>query len=144
MELTTIESVLDFAIEREQQAVDFYTSLAGRMESPLLKGFFQTLSAQELAHRKLLENIRFKGTAFRGSSIAVKHAKDDCSPNQELAVEGALEVAIRREKNATTLYSQLAEQATDPDAKKILLDLAEQEATHELQIQEVLNASAAK
>jgi rubrerythrin len=55
--------------------------------------------------------------------------------DSDLGYQEALILAMKREKAAFRLYSDLAEQSTDPELKAILLSLAQEEAKHKLRFE---------
>ena len=54
----TADELLDFAIDREQEAHDFYMDLAGRAERPDMKDLLTQLAREELRHKKKLEELQ--------------------------------------------------------------------------------------
>jgi rubrerythrin len=135
MEVMTIESILDFAIEHEHRAIAYYANMAGRMESDLLRNVFEALCGEERTHVQLLEGMRERGGPMANTSIDVQDATRDSPAGVELAVESALELAARREKQAFKLYYRLSQSAPDATSRGIFLDLARQEACHRLQLE---------
>ena len=58
MKLNTIEEILDFAIEKEEDASRFYTDLAARMDKPYMKKVFEGFAKEEQGHKKKLTGIK--------------------------------------------------------------------------------------
>ena len=56
MKLKTVEQILDFAIEKEQDASDFYTGLAQKMKKQHMKKVFEGFAKEEQGHKKKLQN----------------------------------------------------------------------------------------
>ena len=54
-EMTTIGEILEFAIGREAEAVEFYMAMAERVTSPFVQQFFENLVSEELEHKSRLE-----------------------------------------------------------------------------------------
>ena len=52
MEFDSVDAVLDFAIENEQGASDFYTELASKMEKPHMRKIFEGFAAEERGTRQ--------------------------------------------------------------------------------------------
>ena len=53
-----IDDVLDFAIESEQKAVDFYHQLADRVKNEDMKNIFLEFAQEEVAHKAKLKKIK--------------------------------------------------------------------------------------
>jgi rubrerythrin len=50
-----LEEAWQLAIQREQEARDFYEEMSGMVEDPALKSLFAHLIEQEKRHKQLLE-----------------------------------------------------------------------------------------
>ena len=57
--MNTVDEVLDYAIDQEQQAADFYAALAKRAEKAGMKQILLDFSQEEKRHKALLEEVRF-------------------------------------------------------------------------------------
>lgn len=135
----SVEEVLDYAIAREQEASDFYSDLAGRVASPPMKKVFLQFSKEEAGHKKRLESIK----ADRSLAPAEQKVLDlkmadylvDVQPTDDMSAQDALILAMKREKAAFRLYSDLAE-ATDDEALRGTFNmLAREEAKHKLRFE---------
>ena len=58
MKFDSVEAALDFAIKNEQDASDFYTELASRMEKAMMKQAFEGFAAEERGHKAKLEAVK--------------------------------------------------------------------------------------
>jgi rubrerythrin len=59
----------------------------------------------------------------------------DAELNPEMNYQEALMVAMKKEKFAFKMYTDLASVATDQNAKALLLSLAQEEAKHKLRFE---------
>jgi rubrerythrin len=134
-----VDEILDFAIEREQEAHDFYADLAKRAERPGMDDLFARFAREELGHKKRLEGIK----AGKRSFPVAKDVPDlkigdyliDVEPTGELKYQEALIVAMKREKAAFKLYTDLANLTTDNELKLTFQGLAQEEAKHKLRFE---------
>ncbi|MDD5458319.1 MAG: ferritin family protein [Phycisphaerae bacterium] len=135
----SIEQVLDFTISQEQQAHEFYKSLAAKLGNAAMKKVFENFAAEELGHKKKLEDIK------KGGQMPVP---DECiadlgladivvggQPSGSMTYQDALIHAMKREKAAYKLYMQMAENASSAEVSNLFLWLAEQEAKHKLRFE---------
>jgi rubrerythrin len=134
-----LEEILDFAIEREQEAHDFYVDLAKKAERPGMDGLFAQFAREELGHKKKLENIK-KGTrSFVPSKLVVDLKIGDyllaVEPSATVTYQNALILAMKREKMAFQLYTDLAAETADAEVKAIFEGLAQEEAKHKLRFE---------
>jgi len=158
----SIEAILDFAIENEIEACKFYTDLAAKVDNPAMnpvrdkasempdgrqrrpvsngmKQVFLDFAAEEQGHRKLLEDAK-KGKTVKigGEKIAdlkIAEYAVDVKPTANMDYQAALILAMKKEKAAFALYTDLAAAAQEPAAKQLFQFLARQEAKHKLRFE---------
>jgi len=139
MKLDSIEKILAFAIEKEQEAADFYNDLASRINRPAMQTVFQGFAKEEMGHKAKLESVK-KGNRLLSSEKQILDLKIgdhlveiELKPN--LDYQEALIIAMKAEKAAYKLYNELASATTDPEVKDVLLGLAQEEAKHKLRFE---------
>ncbi|HOY30783.1 MAG TPA: ferritin family protein [Bacteroidales bacterium] len=138
-EFKSVDEILDFAIEAEQDAVEFYTKLADTATNPQMKAVFEEFAQEEMAHKARL--LRIKETGLLESSrevvmdmkVADYIAHVHISPDMTYA--DALVVAMKKEKAAFKLYISLSERTPDPSIKSLFLSLAQEESKHKLRFE---------
>jgi len=135
-EFNSIDDALDFAIQSEQEAVDFYTNLANGSKSQTMHKVFIKYAKEEKGHKKRLENIkRKKKFEFSDEKVFDLKIGDyliDVKPSADMSYQDALILAMKREKSAFRLYSDLAGIAPNRGLRNIFLMLAQEEAKHKL------------
>ncbi|MEA3297014.1 MAG: ferritin family protein [candidate division Zixibacteria bacterium] len=139
MEFDTVDKILDFAIQKEQDASDFYTSLAEMMEYKHMKEVFLGFAAEERGHKVKLIAVK-NGKQMVASEQKVKDLKIgehlvDIELKKDLGFQEALIVAMKAEKAAFKLYTDLASATSDASLKEILIGLAQEEAKHKLRFE---------
>jgi len=138
-EFNIVDDILDFAIDNEIDAYEFYTGLAAKAKNPEMKQVFLDFAAEEKGHRKLLEDVK-KGKQVK---IGVEKIADlkiadytiDIRPTPDITYQDALILAMKKEKASFALYTDLAEAVQDAEAKKLFTSLAQQEAKHKLRFE---------
>jgi rubrerythrin len=138
-DLNTVDEILNFAIDREQEAVDFYTGLAGKARSPAMQATFRQFAGEEAGHKAKLLGVK-GGKRMVGSQAKVQDLKladyvVDEQPGADLDYQGALILAMKKEKAAFRLYSDLAGKVDDGEIRGLLLGLAQEEAKHKLRFE---------
>ncbi len=139
-EFKTIDDILDFAIKDEIRASNLYADLAKKSKSKEMQKVFEQFSREELGHKKKLESIK-KGGKMLSSIKKVEDLKigdyliDINTSRDDLSYQEALIVAMKEEKAAFRLYSDLADRTDDATAKNIFLTLAQEEARHKLRFE---------
>ncbi len=136
----SIDEILDFAINEEQKAVDFYTALAERMEQQEMKDTFEQYALEEIGHKAKLEAIK-NGKKFVPDEKKIQNLKivdylNDVDLNKKnITFQDALTIAMKREKAAFRLYSDLAKAAGDAKSRNLFRALAQEEAKHKLRFE---------
>lgn len=136
----TIDEVLDFAVQGEQAAVDFYTGLADRSENTEMRDVFIQFAREEMGHKARLLRIKAEGI-FETHPVAVTDLKisdylSEIEPRPDMDYREALLVAMSNEKAAFKLYTRLAGEISFPELKNIFLSLAQEEAKHKLRFEQ--------
>jgi rubrerythrin len=139
VEFDSVDSVLDFAIKNEQEASDFYTALASKMEKPQMKEIFQGFAAEEMGHKAKLEAVKGKDKGKLSNAKVLDLKIGDYlveqKPSANMDYQSALILAMKQEKAAFRLYSDLAASADDEGTRELFLGLAQEEAKHKLRFE---------
>ena len=138
-DFTSVDSILDFAIDNEQQAVDFYTQLAGNSENQEMKNVFTQFAKEEMGHKARLTKIKNEGTfEMKNQDVLDLKMSDylvDIEPRPNMTYEEALILAMKREKSAFKLYTKLADKAPTADLRILFQSLAQEESKHKLRFE---------
>jgi rubrerythrin len=139
-EKNKIEEILDFAIEREQEAHDFYMDLAKKMDRVGMKEIFTHFAGEELGHKAKLQRVKDGKKLLTPTSTKIMDLKIgdylvEVNPNEELDYQRALILAMKREKSSYKLYNDIASSTGDAEIKELFLALAQEEAKHKLRFE---------
>ncbi len=139
MQFDSAGEILDFAIKEEEKAAAFYKGLAEKVESRHVKEALLSFAREEEGHKaKLLEVKAGKLSLPTGGKVADLKISDytvDVEPSPGMDYTQALVAAMKAEKAAFRLYSDLAASAEDPALKDLFLGLAQEEAKHKLRFE---------
>jgi len=138
-EFSSVEEILDFAIREEEQAAEFYSNLAGRIEKPGMRKVFEEFAQEELGHKAKLLGIK-EGKLLAPATQKVMDLKiadylEDVEPSTDLDYPKALVLAMKKEKAAFKMYTDLASATVDEAVRSTLLSLAQEEAKHKLRFE---------
>ena len=135
MEPASHDSALEFAIAREEAAVELYTRLARGATRPGMQEAFFELANEERSHRARL--VRLRGGPAQElllpPCLAVSCAEEH--PPQELSYPDLLRLAMRREERSVVLYTNLAGATADRELARFFSDLARAEEGHRLRLE---------
>ena len=133
------DEVLDFAIKNEEAAVEFYTDLAARTDSASVREVFEDFANEERRHKAKLLEVKRSGSMERAtekiSDLKIGDYLVDTEAGPALTYQEALILAMKREKAAFKLYTDLAAATSDSDLRGLLLALAQEEAKHKLRFE---------
>ncbi|MFH1716162.1 MAG: ferritin family protein [Planctomycetota bacterium] len=135
----SVEEVLDFAISGEEEAVKFYTRLAEQASNAAMRRAFEDFAREETGHKKKLLAVK-AGKTLQSASKTVKDMKIadyvvDIEPSPGMDYQDALLLAMKKEKAAFKLYTDLAAATENQEVKTALLGLAQEEAKHKLRFE---------
>ena len=141
MNFGSVDEILKFAIDKENEAVAFYTKLADQATRDSLKQTFVSFAKEEEKHAALLSNIagnkekiasyEFKPVPdLKISDYMVEKEYEEGMPMPEI-----LKLAMKREEKAVKLYETLANQTDNADAKKVFQILVQEESKHKLALE---------
>ena len=139
MNFESIDEILNYAIEKEREAAEFYQELSEIESSPSSKDSRKALiefANEERKHEQMLinlktgaekiENYHFKKvTDLKRSDYLVDIEYEKGMPYTDM-----LRMAMKREEKAFKLYSELTEKVDDSEFKKIFQILANEESKH--------------
>jgi rubrerythrin len=135
----TVGEILDFAIEREEEANRFYLELSAEMERPEMKKVFQDFAQEELGHKRKLVAIKEgKILLSAGKKVEDLRLADyliTVEPGTELDYQQALVLAMKKEKASYKLYFDMASSVESETLRQTLLGLAQEEAKHKLRLE---------
>ena len=144
-DMTTIGEVLEFAIARETEAINFYMAMAQKVTDSSTVKFFEDLVSEELEHKSRLElEVMKEGIVARTVGVVPEISIDDplIHPDQiakQMVYTEALNLAIQKERRSFKLYVRLAGMVAEDELHETLLSLAEEEARHLVTLEEKYN-----
>ena len=134
------DNTLQFAINKEIEAYNFYLALADRVADQRIREAFEELAKEELEHKAKLELEVMK----MGETIAVEEnparpdrsyiVSNDPSP-LDMDYKDMLMLGMEKEEAAFRTYVNLAASANNEKSREMLLALAEEEVRHKLRFQ---------
>ena len=133
------DDILDFAIEKEEDAYQFYTDLAGKVKAASMRKIFEEFALEEKGHKAKLKAVKRSGAlATTGNTVTDLKIGDylvAAEPDADITYQQALILAMKQEKAAFKLYMDLAAATDDADLQALLLALAQEEAKHKLRFE---------
>jgi len=138
----SLAEVIDFAVRREEEAHNFYKSLAEKIDDPFLQQLFKEFAEEEAKHQKTLLELDATGIEriFRNitqeiDNLNIAARVQEVPPDTQLDLKQALILAMKREDKSHQLYSLLGELSTDETISLLFVGLAQEEARHRHRIE---------
>ena len=143
MKFENIEAIVDFAIDKEKEAAEFYSNISQQESFSGSSKMFAEFAAEERKHKKLLEEFKSKGvtqsmqdyqlkwiTVIKRSDYVVDLEYQPGMPYNEIFM-----LAMKREEKALKLYNDFQDQADTEDGKTLFKILCQEEAKHKLALE---------
>jgi rubrerythrin len=135
----TIDDILDFAMQSEQEAIDFYTQLAAKMKNKQMQEVFLEFAMEEVGHKARLQKIKdervFDLDTEQVNDLKIADYVVTGKPSENMEYADALVLAMKREKAAFKLYTALSERTNNLELKNTFQALAVEESKHKLRFE---------
>jgi rubrerythrin len=141
MTIQEFDEILEFAIDREKEAVQFYYDLQQKAQFAGQKVFLKELESMEMGHIIIIENMRLKKPAeleikqvpnLHISEYLVSDVND-----LDLTYQNILIKAMKREEMSVKLYTEMSNKFTDSELSRLFARLASEEAGHKLKFEKL-------
>lgn len=141
MSFKSVDEILAYAIEKEQEAVDFYTDLSKKDTFKSVKDTFVSFAKEEEKHIELLKSIgadEGKVDEYELKEVPDLKISDylvETEYKEGMFMQDILRLAMKREEQAVKLYSDLGSKADNEKFAKIFQLLAQEESKHKLALE---------
>jgi rubrerythrin len=144
MDFSNYEEVIRFAIEKEQEAAQFYETAALEASMQGAREMLLEFAAEERKHEKLLQDVdcteecKLTTGEYQFKWIKDIHRSDlmiEMEFQPGMAYRDILAVAMKREEKALKLYQELLAQANTQTARNVFKLLCQEEAKHKLKLE---------
>ena len=136
MNFNSVEEIVEYALGKEKEAVEFYTELSQNETFAAAKKTFEQFANEEKKHVKLLEDLgsdKVKIEEYKFEWIPDMKRSDymvDIVYEPGMHYSEILRLAMKREEMALKLYNELQGQTDNPDFVKLFQVLCQEEAKH--------------
>jgi rubrerythrin len=136
MEQKKLGDYISIAIEREQEAYEFYTGLSDKVLDKAAKDALKVLAGEEKKHKAFLESYRDGG--YAAGALRMSHPidykiaehMDRPDISKDMQSKDVFLVAAHRELNSYNFYKGLADLHPEGELKQIFLKMASEEMNH--------------
>jgi len=148
MDKDDLKGIIEFAIQKEQEAVDFYTDLALRVRIVAVREELASMAAMEAAHREKLRHVNLAdftvATPSRTPDLKIANYTVDAIPHEDMSWHEVINIAMHRELAALNLYRDLAASTADEALRNLFENLAGEEEKHKLYLETIWDEKVMK
>jgi rubrerythrin len=139
MSKSNVEEIINFAIDKEREAVTFYEGLAQKIENPVVKDAVLRMADEERKHEKLLAGLTPAQIQFARQpsqpDIKLSDYLVETPPTRDMNYQELLVIAMKREEKSYALYSELELRASDDATRKVFTLLKGEELKHKSRLE---------
>jgi len=134
------EAILEFGILKERQANRFYLAMAQRVAHKGIGSLFEELAAEELEHKAKLELELMKVGRVVDTTPDTEEINSmdyivSESPELDMDLTDALDLAVTKEDAAFRLYIDMASKARNEESRETILAMAQEEMRHKVRFE---------
>lgn len=148
MSFATFQDIVKYAVEKETEAVQFYTEASRHEQYAAARDTFLAFAEEEKKHKALFEKFDPAAIAnYQFSHIADLKRSDymvETEYKRGMAYPDILRLAMKREENAKKFYDDCVRLAAQEEQKKLFQMLSQEEAKHKLVLETLYDDEMAK
>ena len=132
----TIADIIDLAIQREDEAYDFYMDIHGKVQDAGVKDTVEFIAGEEKKHKAFLVRYRegnYGSDALRMADVVeykIAEYLEEPEIDKDSGREDVYLIAAHREGRSYQFYSELANMHADSELKTMLSKMANEELKH--------------
>ncbi len=141
MNFKSFEEIINYAIEKEKEAAQFYDDMSRQEPYSGAKKLFEDFVGEEQKHQAMLEDLssnREKLAEYKFEWIPDMKRSDylvNMEYRKDMDYADILRLAMKREEKSLKLYNELVEKAEEEDLVTLFRMLSQEEAKHKLALE---------
>jgi len=141
MEFTSINNIIDYAIDKEIEAADFYAEAAKNIRLEGAKKVLEEYASEERKHQEILQDL--KNNKNRISEYKFEKIQDikrsdylvEMEYRPDMDYVDLMRLAMKREEKANKLYLKLADSTDSEEYSEFFKVLAQEELKHKVSLE---------
>ena len=132
----TIADIIDMAIQREDDAYDFYMDIYHKVQDAGVKDTVEFIAKEEIKHKEFLVGYRagnYGSNSLRMADVVeyrIAEYLEEPAVDSGSSREDVYLIASHREARSHLFYTELAGMHTDSELNAMLLKMANEELKH--------------
>lgn len=148
MDQKKFEEIIQFAIKREIESMDFYDRASKLVKHSGTKDLFLDFMGQEEGHKKKLEAVRVGrielGKIEKIPNLKISDYMVEAELKPDVSYAEILRIAMKREERSVKLYTDLNEKNLDETLKSLFTFLIQEESKHKYHIEKLYDDEVLK
>jgi rubrerythrin len=141
MEPEKFEEIIQFAIGRELDSINFYTQASQMVKQSGTRELFQDFAKQEEGHKKKLEAARAGRVDVtkieKIPNLKISDYLVDTELKPGISYADILRIAMKREERSVKLYTDLREENKDEAFQQLFSFLIQEESKHKYYLEKI-------
>ena len=133
--------MIQFAIQRESESIDFYNEAKKVVKHSGTRELFSDFAKQEEGHKKKLEEVRsgkiVLGRIEKVPNLQISDYLVDATLKPEISYAEILRIAMKREERSVKLYTDLNQKNENENLKNLFTFLVQEESKHKYALEKI-------
>jgi len=133
--------IVQFAIQREIESINFYKEASKIVKHSGTKDLFSDFAKQEEGHKKKLEEVQagkiVLGRIEKVPNLQISDYVIDAKLKPEIAFAEILRIAMKREERSVKLYTDLNQKNENENLRSLFDYLIQEESKHKYVIEKI-------
>jgi len=148
MDEKKFKKIIQFAIQRESESMDFYDKASKMVKHSGTKDLFLDFMKQEEGHKRKLEEVGagkiVLGKIEKIPDLKVSDYMVETELKPDISYGDILRIAMKREERSVKLYTDLNEKNQDENFKNLFTFLIQEESKHKYYIEKLYDDEVLK
>ena len=148
MDEKKFQEIIQFAIQREIESMDFYDEASKLVKNSGTRDLFLDFVKQEGGHKKKLEEVQagkiVLGKIEKIPNLKISDYMVDAELKPNISYADILRIAMKREERSVKLYSDLNEKNEEERLKNLFTFLVQEESKHKYAIEKIYDNEVLK
>ena len=148
MDEKKFQEIIQFAIQREIESMDFYKKASNMVKYSGTKDLFLDFMKQEEGHKRKLEEVRagkiIMGKIEKIPNLKISDYTVDAQLIPNISYAEILRIAMKREERSVKLYTDLNEKNENESLKNLFTFLIQEESKHKYAIEKLYDDEVLK
>jgi len=141
MDFDNLADVLEFAMEKEDASYRLYRNAATKSPNLASKKMFEEMAEEEAGHKRMIQKMDWEKVASyifkKYPDMKLDELLTDVPYRDDMSYQEILIYSIKDEERSYRLYREAESMASDPEIKKLLLMLANEEKKHKYHLEKL-------